>query len=96
MVVLVVLLLPLALGLYLLAEALGEGLIYILLIGAFKVVTIGLIRTEFTAGSLDFAWHGFARTSDGKLVASENAVAIIGVLTYLTAGAVWYFGFYRS
>jgi hypothetical protein len=88
---LITLCLPVAFALYVLAEGLGEGVASLLLLVAFKVVTLGLIRTEFTAEAMSFPWYGFARTRDLHLVASEGAVAVIGVLVYTAIGVIWYF-----
>lgn len=89
--VLIVLGFPPAFALYMLAEALGEGVVYLLVLAAFKVVTLGLVRTALTSQTLDFPWYGFARDGDGRLVASEACVYTIGFTAYATAGLGCYF-----
>lgn len=85
---------PIAFALYILAEALGEGVVFLLMLVAFKLVTLGLIRTELTGYNEIFPWYGITRDHDGKLVASEGCVYVIGTLAYVTAGIGWY-GWYR-
>jgi hypothetical protein len=82
---------PLVFVLYMIAEGLGEGVVFLLMVAAFKVVTFGLIRTEFMSQALFFPWYGIARDHDGRLVASEACVYIIGTAVYLAAGASLYF-----
>lgn len=78
---------PLALALYTLAEGLGEGVVFLLMVAAFKVATLGLIRTEFASSRTPaFPWHGFARDLDGRLVASHGCVYVIGAAVYVAAG----------
>lgn len=93
-VALVLVFAPAVLVLYFLVHGVGEGLTLLLLAGAFKVVTLGLVRTELTATVLHFPWYGFARSTEGAPVASENAVALIGIATYLVAGVAGYFFFF--
>jgi hypothetical protein len=87
---LVVLAFPFVLALYMLAEAVGEGVVFLLVLSAFKLVTLGLIRTEFTSHALSFPWYGFVRDQDGRLVASEGCVYIIGIAVYIGAGVGWH------
>ncbi len=87
---LIVLALPFSLVLYVVAETLGEGVVYLLVVSAFKLVTLGLIRTEFTSYAVSFPWYGFARDQFGRLVASDACVYIIGVAVYVTVGVSWY------
>ena len=87
---LVVIFAPLGLVLYFLAHALGEGTSLLLLLMAFKVVTLGKVRTGLTRPGQSFRWHGFARASDGALVASENAMALVAITAYATVGLALY------
>jgi hypothetical protein len=89
-VVLLVLAAPVALAIYAAVEALGEGVFYVLVLVAFKVVTLFQIRTEFTSEALAFPWHGFARGREGMLVASEGAIVFIGFMFYVVCGVVAY------
>jgi len=88
--VLIALCFPIAFAMYMLAEALGEGLVFLLVLAAFKVVTLGLIRTEFTSYNKSFPWYGISRDHEGRLVASEGCIYIIGALVYVAAGIAWY------
>lgn len=92
-IALAVLFAPAVLTLYVLVHVLGEGVVLLLLLGAFKVVTLGQVRIEFPGAGLQFPWHGFAHADDGSLVASEDAMALIGVATYAAAGLAGYFFF---
>jgi hypothetical protein len=87
---LIVLAFPFVVVLYMLAEALGEGVVFLLVLSAFKLVTLGLIRTEFTSYATSFPWYGLVRDQDGRLVASEGCVYIIGFAAYVAAGVGWY------
>lgn len=92
-IALVVLLAPAAVCLYVLVHVLGEGAVLLLLLGAFKVVTLGRVRIGFPGAGLQFSWYGFSRADDGSLVASEDAMALIGIATYVAAGLAGYFIF---
>mgnify|MGYP000072320388 CR=1 FL=1 len=87
---LIVLALPFALVLYVVAEILGEGVLFLLVMSAFKLVTLGLIRTEFTSYAVSFPWYGLARDQFGRLIASDACVYIIGLTVYVAAGVSWY------
>ncbi|WP_124460932.1 hypothetical protein [Variovorax sp. KBW07] len=90
-IALVALLAPALVTLYVLVHVLGEGAVLLLLLGAFKVVTLGQVRIGFPGAGMQFSWHGFARADDGSVVASENAMALIGIATYAVAGLAAYF-----
>lgn len=90
-IALVALLAPALVTLYVLVHVLGEGAVLLLLIGAFKVVTLGQVHIGFPGAGMQFSWHGFARADDGSLVASENAMALIGMATYAASGVAAYF-----
>ncbi len=88
--VLVAMCFPIAFAIYMLTEGLGEGVVFLLVLAAFKLVTLGLIRTEFTSQNQTFPWYGIARNHDGKPVASEGCIYVIGTLVYVAAGVAWY------
>lgn len=87
---LIVLGFPFVLALYMLAQAVGEGVVFFLVLSAFKIVTLGIIRTEFTSHALSFPWYGLVDDQKGRLVASEGCVYVIGVSAYVVAGVGWY------
>lgn len=93
-IALVALFAPAAVVLYVLVHVLGEGAVFLLLLGAFKAVTFGQVRIEFPGTEMQFPWYGFTRADDRSLVASEDAMALIGVATYAAAGLVGYFFFF--
>lgn len=90
-IALVALFAPAAVVLYLLVHVLGEGAVLLLLLGAFKVVTLGQVRIGFPGAGMQFSWYGLARADDGSLVASEDAMALIGIATYAAVGLAAYF-----
>jgi len=89
----VVLCFPPLVALYFLMHLLGEGAVLVVLVMAFKVVTLGRVRTELTVPGLSFPWHGFARAEDGTLVASENAMSLVAISAYAVVGLAIYFVF---
>lgn len=93
-IALVALFAPAAVVLYVLVHVLGEGAVFLLLLGAFKVVTLGQVRIGFPGADMRFSWCGFARADDGSLVASEDAMALIGIATCAAAGLAGYFFFF--
>jgi hypothetical protein len=56
-----------------------------------RVVTLGLIRTQFYGDAVAIPWYGLGHAEDGALVASQGIVAVIGVAVYLTVGALGYY-----
>jgi hypothetical protein len=91
-IVLGVLALPALFVLYMVVHGIGEGIITLLLWLAFKVVTFGLIGT-FAEPRRGFPWYGLAREEGGGLVASEDAVAVVGLTAYAAVAVGCYFFF---
>jgi hypothetical protein len=94
--ILTVLAMPLALLAYLLAHAIGEAVVHAALLVTFKLVTLNLIETEYTNANVKFPWYGLARNEHERLVASEDTMAIIAIVTYVTAGVVAYFVYWSK
>ena len=76
--------------LYLIAHVLIEGGVLLALVAAFKLVTLGQVKTHFLYPDQIFPWHGFAKNQDGHWVASENAMGFVGFAVYLCLGAAAY------
>ena len=75
-----------------LAHAVIEGGIHLLLWAAFKVVTLGRIRISPDSDRAMRFRHGFARTWDGQLEASEGTANLIGFCVYVVLGVgYWWF-----
>lgn len=96
-IAIVVLGLPLALAAYFILETVGqaiiEGILHFLCIAAFKIVTLGQIRTDFTSSGHNFPWYGIKRDHHGRLVAHEGCVVVTGLIVYAMIGLccyLWY------
>ena len=82
-----VLALPVALAAHMLLEGVAEAALTGVAILIFKVVTLGLVRTEYSSSLATYPWYGVARDREGYLVASAGLVATVALA--VSAATAW-------